>query len=215
MKSIILSLFLIFSAFVYGQIPVEELDQSKLISNLTKTNASADFTTTIIWMPPTYWDLIGQQMNAPQLSQTIMDQIGPYQLFLIFAGEISATNIEPFSRDDFEKKLILQYNGTDYKPLRQKELNDFQKELGKQLKPMFQGMMGQMGSGFEMMYFDIPPSELNELKEGSFKITFIDKVFTYRLPLPAFYPDKSCPEDNEKFPSDYDYCPYHGKALTE
>ena len=78
-------------------------------------------------------------------------------------------------------------------------------------------MLGEMGSGMSIFYFEITDNSgenlLNPYNDLDFSLQLASVKNTFHLPLPSLFQDSKCPNDGELFPANYEFCPYHGSKL--
>lgn len=216
-----LSILLTVSQVVGQELPLETVDQTKLIKDLVKSEAVNNKTYMSLWLPEVYWEfMVGQGVLTELQYEEFISMTKGYSIFFVFAGSLNDENTlwDADSETKLLKQIQITYNGKVYTPLKDKQLTVELRDFSETMQPMMTQMFGSMGNGFRYFFFDIRDSNqeciVDPLKDSDLKIKIDNDVtFTYNLPFPSLFEDKKCPVDSEEFPYNYNYCPIHGNEL--
>lgn len=221
MKTIILFLTITISTFSFGQKIKEKIDFTEYVKYLSQTKTDGQDFKMSMWMPLNYLDLSAKARPDydPEVIKFLEELFDGYTLVMIYSGEIDTDNqmFVSESASTTRNKVYLEFQGKKYKPLTDSQLTDELSELTESIKPMINQMVGSLGPGMNLFFFDVRDdnnkSLIDPYKDNDFKIKIEKEIFHYNLPVPALFEDKKCEIENETYPSNYNYCPIHGNQL--
>jgi len=216
-----LTLGLLISLSSNAQKKTENIDFSKLMKDIAITKASTHEIEAAIWMPTIYWEVVAR--DNPNFTTEVVEQIkslvDDYVIVCYVKTKLNDNTLsfEPILGSALRKKLVLEFNEKSYKPLYYNDLPDDVQKIKDILEPMFSKMLGELGSGMNVLFFEVKDREGNNLidpsKNGSFSLKYEESLITYNLPLPSLCEDKICKTDDVIFPGNYVFCPFHGTKL--
>jgi len=223
MKNFLCLLILTFSFSSTGQrqLSMDEVDVNKLLKDILYTN-SGDQITIFFWIPDMYWDVMASRDKktfTPEVLSQLKQMLNNKSIFFAVSGKINAYSSQFVAKEDsyIRTNLAIQFNGKTYKPIPESKLSEELNMLNDYMKPMFTKMLGDMGSGMTLYYFDILDNEgnnqLDPYSNSDFTVNLGSLKHTFHLPLPSLFTDSKCANDGELFPANYEYCPYHGSKL--
>lgn len=208
-----------------AQKSLDQVDFSSLVKEIYQARSTGRQTYGVFWIPTVYWDLVLKKFpEVPSSSiETIKADVKDYIIVSVFDAELKTNNYEsPWqmrSEYDLRKSINIEFDGKKYLPIEQKDLPPTLSTLKSIMEPLFANMLGDFGNGMNFFFFEVQDKKGNNLidpyNKQSFKLSFGDKYIEYNLPLPSLGNDKICKEDNTIFPSNYNYCPFHGSLLEE
>ena len=215
-------LMLSFFSFSQQRLELKNVDQNKLLKDIVYTNSNNEDITILYWFPVTYWEILSAKdpkAFSPEIISTLKGMLGNKSIFIAISGKVSSTagsfqsKEEPYLRSN----LSVTLNGKTYKPIQESKLSDELIMLNDYIKPMFAQMLGDMGAGMALFYFEITDNvgenALNPYANTEFTLALASVKNTFHLPLPSLYKDSKCANDGELFPANYEFCPYHGSKL--
>jgi hypothetical protein len=156
---------------------------------------------------------------SPELVQQLKEILGNKSIFLAVSGSLNNTNRRFEAKDEsyMRNNISVTLNGKTYKPISNSKLTEDMKILNDYMKPMFGRMMGEMGAGMTILYFEISDNAGQNLLDPYSNIDFTYSLASvnanFHLPLPSLFTDSKCANDGELFPANYEFCPYHGSKL--
>lgn len=223
MKNFLCLIFLIlsFSSKSQHKLNNEEIDLNKLLKDILYSNSDNN-TTIFLWMPDKYWDVIAarDQKSFPEEAASQVKQlIDNKTILLAISGKANTSTAQFVSKEEsyVRSNLSIQFNGKTYKPLSESKLSAELNMLNERMRPLFSKMFGDLGLGMTMFFFDITDKDgtnlIDPYSNSDFTVSLDNVKHTFHLPLPSLYTDAKCPNDNELFPANYEYCPYHGSKL--
>lgn len=221
MRNSLFGLFICCSFTLFAQErPIAEVSQSELMTDIMKIEVVDGLYTEVIWFPEVYWEMYAAQNNMSEEDMnSITRMFQGYSLFVAFVGKIdpSTKSWNSYSSEKLAKTLSVTYEGKTYKPLGEDELTSELNLLTQIMQPMFAQMFGSMGEGFHCYFFDIRDNDLNPLidpkKDTDLEVKAGKEKLMFNLPVAALFENKTCPEDQQEYPYNYNYCPIHGKPL--
>lgn len=173
------------------------------------------------WIPQSYWKIALE--NSPQVPKELLEQIeSAFENYVFVCALDLQINMDGTMTYTDELSLrktitITDVSGKTHQPLQENQLNEDALTFSRTLKPMFAQMLGQMGAGMHLYFFEIKDAEknnlINEYKKSNFSIEHSNKTFKYQLPLVTLLPSKKCPVDGAEMKGNWMYCPIHGTEL--
>ncbi len=198
------------------------MDMNKLLKDILYTDAGKDQITILYWIPEIYWEVMAakdpKNFSAETLSQ-VKEMLGNKTIFFAVSGKMNTPmrSFEAKEESYLRSNISVTFNGKTYKPIPEAKLSEELKMLNDYMKPIFSQMLGDMGSGMTLFYFDMTDSNgeelLNPYSDSDFKLELASTKNTFHLPLPSLFKDSKCTNDGELFPANYEFCPYHGSKL--
>lgn len=224
MKNFLLLITLIsFSSFAQQKLDLKEVDMNKLLKDILYTDAGKEQITVLYWIPEIYWEVMAAKDPknfSPETMNQIREMLGNKTIFFAVSGKMNTSThlFEAKEESYLRSNISVTFNGKTYKPIPQAKLSEELKFLNDYMKPIFTQMMGDMGAGMTLFYFDMADADgenlLNPYSDSDFKLELGPAKNTFHLPLPSLYKDSKCANDGELFPANYEFCPYHGSKLV-
>jgi hypothetical protein len=224
MKNFLSFLTLIISFSSIGQQKLElfEVDQNKLLKDIVYTHTGNDDITILYWFPEIYWEVMAAKdpkSITPEVISQLKQMLGNKSIFIAVSGKMNTSTRSFQAKEEsyIRSNISVVLNGKAYKPIADSKLSEELKMLNSYLKPMFAQMLGEMGSGMSIFYFEITDNSgenlLNPYNNLDFNLNLASVKNTFHLPLPSLFQDSKCTNDGELFPANYEFCPYHGSKL--
>ncbi len=213
----------VFSVFIFGRANAQQpVDYTALIKATQSQQGVAGELKLAWWIPVEFWEqaLLQQGVTGFEI-QSFLDVLEPY----VFVGMIDGAIGDYGTVSYMDEKIMsatLRVTGTSGEqrtPLDPEEIPEELDYMLSLLKPMLQGMMGEMGANFHFYVFSDEMTDgtrfCDPFATGSVKIETSRSNHSIRTPLGPLLPPKVCPEDEEEFMGDYNFCPYCGHALED
>ncbi|AEA45915.1 hypothetical protein [Fluviicola taffensis] len=224
MKSFLLSITFLFSIVSIGQnkLPSKEIDQTRLIKEITFSKMENGDITILYWFPINYFEVASAKdpkQITPEMVSIFQEILGNKTMVLGVTGKMNPTSNQFEAKDEkyIRSNISITQNGKTYKPISAEKLSDELNMLSGHIKPMFEQMLGALGAGICVFYFDITDNAgeniLTPFSDLDFTLGIGANKGIYHLPLSCFYKDSKCSNDGETFPANYEFCPYHGSKL--
>lgn len=210
------------TAFAQEKLPLKDVDQNKLLKDIVYTNTNNEDVTLIYWFPITYWEVLSAKdpkTFGPEVVSQLKQMLGNKSIFIAISGKISTTTRTFQSKGEsyLRNNISVSFGGKSYKPIPESQLSSELIMLSDYIKPMFTQMLGDMGAGMSLFYFEITDGSgenaLNPYNSSDFTAGLASTKNTFHLPLPSLFKDAKCANDGELFPANYEFCPYHGSKL--
>jgi len=211
-----------FSALSQERLALKNVDQNKLLKDIVYTYNGNDQITILYWFPVVYWEIMSAKdpkIITPEVISQLKQMLGNKSIFFAVSGKLN-TNTQLFEAKDesyLRSNISVVYNGKTYKPIADAKLPEELKMLNDYIKPMFSQMLGDMGSGLSIFYFEVVDNTGQNLLDPysglDYSLTLGALKNTFHLPLPSLFKDSKCTNDGELFPANYEFCPYHGSKL--
>ncbi len=227
MKNYLFFITLTISFLSIGQreLKLAEVDQNKLLKDIVYTHTGNDEITILYWFPEIYWEVMAAKdpkSITPEVISQLKQMLGNKSIFIAISGKLNSStrSFQSKEESDIRSNISVVLNGKTYKAIANSKLSEDLKMLNSYLKPMFAQMLGDMGSGMAIFYFEITDNSgenlLNPYSNLDFNLNLASVKNTFHLPLPSLFQDSKCTNDGESFPANYEFCPYHGsKLITE
>lgn len=222
MKNFLFLVILTLSFSSIGQSKLEfiQVDQNKLLKDIVYTYSGNNQITILYWFPEMYWEVMAAKdpkSIPPEVIAQLKQMLGNKSIFFAVQGKMNGGTFEAKEDSYLRNNISVAFNGKTYKPIADAKLSDDLKMLNSYLKPMFSQMLGDMGSGMSIFYFEIADSEgenlLSPYSNVDFTLGLGSVKHAFHLPLPSLFEDSKCANDGELFPANYEFCPYHGSKL--
>ena len=220
-----LCLFLLlfsFASFSQEKLTLKNVDQNKLLKDIVYTHNGNDQITILYWFPLVYWEIMAAKdpkTFTPEVISQLKQMLGNKSIFFAVSGKLN-TNARSFESKDetyLRNNISVAYNGKNYKPIAEAKLSEELKMLNDYIRPMFAQMLGDMGSGLCIFYFEVVDNTgqnlLDPYSSLDYSLSLGAMKNTFHLPLPSLFKDSKCTNDGELFPANYEFCPYHGSKL--
>lgn len=211
------------SSFAQQKLALKDVDQNKLLKDIVYTNTANDEITILYWFPEMYWEVLSAKdpkKFGPEVITQLKQMLGNKSIFIAISGKVSSTSrtFESQEASYLRNNISVTLNGKNYKPIPESKLSEELLMLNDYLKPMFAQMLGDMGAGMSVFYFEVTDNVgdnlLNPYGSTDFNLSLASTKATFHLPLPSLYKDAKCSNDGELFPANYEFCPYHGSKLV-
>lgn len=220
---LLLPAFLLIHYTIIAQKPAGEVDYSTFAKEITQSSYKEQRMKMAVWMPTVYWSIIAEQHSAitPEVLKQIVEMVDDYTIICVVDAtmDLETNRFVPLPESALRKQVALKVGGKTIKPLYNNELSDDALQIKNIIEPVFAKMLGDLGNGMTILYFRSKDEKGNYIADPygttDFTIDLGGELLTYDLPLPSLLHDKICPEDNATFPSNYTYCPFHGKELRD
>nr|WP_294860428.1 hypothetical protein [uncultured Fluviicola sp.] len=211
-----------FSSIGQQKLELKDVDQSKLLKDITFSKTENGEIVVLYWFPNIYWEMLSAKdpkTYSPEMVTQLKEMLGNKSIFMAVSGKLNSTtqkfDVKPDSylRNNFS----VTFKGKSYKPIPESKLSEELLMLNDFIKPMFSRMLGDLGSGMSMLYVEIAdnPNEtlLDPYADVDFGMELNSFKNTFHMPLPSLFQDSKCANDGELFPANYEFCPYHGSKL--
>ena len=197
-------------------------DVPAMIHDTQRMSRSPHHLMLVWWLPEQYWSATMQNdkaVNRAQVDQ-ILRIIGPYTIVAVVDARIGALGGMTYqSEGDLRKETsIRDGQGHVYAPLANDKINPDARNLLLILKPIIANIIGPLGQN---MYFLVFPAQnasgqrfADPTGSGMLTVDVGPNSFHYRLPLGSFLPPMYDTLTGERFPGNYRYNPFSGKALS-
>ena len=215
-------LLISFTSFSQERLTLKNVDQNKLLKDIVYTYNGNDQVTVLYWFPIVYWEILSAKdpkTITPEVISQLKQMLGNKSIFFAVSGKLNA-NTRLFEAEEetyLRNNTSVAYNGKTYKPIAEAKLSEELKMLNDYIKPMFAQMLGDMGSGLAIFYFEVVDNTgqnlLDPYASVDFSLALGSIKNTFHLPLPSLFKDSKCTNDGELFPANYEFCPYHGSKL--
>ena len=209
---------LLFFLPVQGQTGVRpfKIDATELTQELQK-QSHGDGIKLVWWIPNEFWMA---SSSKPGDMDELITALEPYVFVAVIDGSVSRLGAFSYRPEEEIRKntKIFDANGSFYLPLDSKMISGDVTNVISMIKPILSNALGEMGKNFVFLVFpkkgkDGKPVVL-PTKPGKFRIELGHEDFFYHLPLASISPKLKCKNDSELFPSNFQYCPFHGSALV-
>jgi len=202
---------------VQGQTGVRpfKVDATELTQELQK-QSRGDGIKLVWWIPNEFWVA---SSNKPGDMDELIAALDPYVLLAVIDGSVSRLGAFSYKPEEEIRKntKIFDTNGTFYLSLNLKVISGDVTNVISMIKPILSNAMGEMGKNFVFLVFPKKGKDgkpvVSPTKPGKFRIELGDEDFFYHLPLASLSPKVKCKDDSELFPSNFQFCPFHGSAL--
>ncbi len=218
----LLVLMISFSSFAQQKLALKDVDQNKLLKDIVYTHTNNEDITLIYWFPITYWEVLSAKEPktfTPEVVSQLKQMLGNKSIFIAISGKVSNTthSFQTKGETYLRNNISVSFGGKSYKPIAESQLSSELTMLSDYIKPMFAQMLGDMGAGMSLFYFEITDNSgenaLNPYNSTDFTAGLASVKNTFHLPLPSLFTDSKCANDGELFPANYEFCPYHGSKL--
>lgn len=215
-------LALSFTSFSQQKLNLKNVDQNKLLKDIVYTNSSNEDVTILYWFPEIYWEVLSAKdpkAFGPEVITQLKQMLGNKSIFIAISGKVSTSSRTFESKEEsyLRNNISVVLNGKTYKPIAESKLSEELLMLNGYLKPMFAQMLGDMGAGMAVFYFEITDNVgqnlLDPYGNSDFNLNMASSKATFHLPLPSLFQDSRCTNDGELFPANYEFCPFHGSKL--
>lgn len=219
MKKTLLTLIAV--AGIISATHAQEIDSIKLTQETQQLRQNKSQMDLVWWIPNEFWEASfkANPVITPEQQKEFIEVVDNYTIFCVLEGTIGTFGgITGTPKDELQSKMSLVVSGTILIPLDSSELSPDAQNFLQMMKPMFAGMLGQMGQSMEFVVFKGKGEDglkyLNPKSDGSFTLNLGKKEFKWRLPLASLLPPKFDTDTKEEFPGNYIYNPFTGKKLS-
>ena len=197
-------------------------DSQAMIRDTQQMSRSAGELTLVWWLPEQYWraSMANDKAVNPAQAEEILRIIRPYTIIAVVDGSMGAMGGVTYRSEGYLRgnMSIKDAQGHIYAPLGDDQITPDARNLLQVLKPIIANILGPLGQN---MYFLVFPAQdasgsffADPAHKGLLAVDIATKQFQYRLPLGSFLPPMYDPATGERFPGNYLYSPFSGKALT-
>lgn len=196
-------------------------NQDKLIAQTQITESGADEIVLIWWIPVEFWELTFK--NDPSISEAqaneIISVLKPYAFLAIADGDMSPFGTVTYVHSDsIRQTLTMNVNEHSYSPIEEMDILPDVENLLAAMKPVLKNMLGQLGQNLNFYVFSDYDEDgariFDPLTDKKVSTSYLGKSFSWRTPIGALLPEKSCPKENYMYDGSWTYCPYHGVKLV-
>jgi len=203
-----------------SKLPAAAPDISKLVQETQGISQDGNRISLVWWIPSEYWAVTlatDRNLSAAELRE-VVTLLEDYLMLSVIKGSITPVGVIGLSRDELLELLSFSVDGEQLEPIPEDELHQGMQSLLAVMKPVFGQMMGQMGQATELIVFpgrNAAGERLADpLKPGMVSVQLEDYSINFRLPLGSLLPARFDASTGEKFPGNYIYSPFSGKALS-
>jgi hypothetical protein len=213
---------LVFCLFIFSvgfaqRKPIERVVLDNLISETQFSNDKSEGLELVWYIPTEFWEVSfsREKYNNPEETKMIIDMLKDYTIVIAIKGKFGMLGgITYTPREEILNNLIVSYNGSKLKHLKQDELEPDLQNFITMLRPMLKNMMGKMGENMQVfVYKNDKKRPIDVWNKGSIEFKLFDFSPELNLPLGSLLEEKLCPEDQKMFNGKWSYCPFHGKEL--
>lgn len=200
-----------------------EVDINLLMNETQLTTNNPDKVNLIWWIPKEYWEIAFSEdptISEEQISE-MMEIMSNYNVCAIVQGKMGLFGGVTYesAEDLFVKTSMKDHYGDSHSPLERSEISPDMNNFLDIMKPIIANMLGNMGENFVFLVFDSKNSSdklvVDSYKDHDFEIILAgDETYKFDLPFSALLEPKICSKDNAKLNGKWNYCPFHGRALT-
>jgi hypothetical protein len=195
------------------------------IINETQQRVAGDHVAGIVWwIPVEFWEAAARAQGRKP--DGTLDTLRDYTMMVVAVGNVGELgNIKWHNGEEIRKNVeLLDASGTAYAPLAMADVNNNAQTMAKVMRPIFVNSLGALGENLEIIYFPAKNKAGQSLADAKNRGTFslrmkqmgdVDHTFQWNLPLNSLMPPKFCPVGKERVQSNWNFCPWHGVALSE
>ena len=198
------------------------LDLQALTQETQQMSRKPEAMTMVWWVPEEFWAASFAQ--APGMSKAQADEflrtVRPYTMLVVVDGTMGSFGGVTYKSEDYVRAntRLLDAQGRSYAPRTNEEIDADTRNMLMMMKPVFANMLGPTGQNMHFLLF---PSQTQDGEpmarasgKGQFTVRLDDADFTWRLPLDAVLPAKSCGECARACKGSWDFCPWCGTKLA-
>ena len=200
-----------------------KIDVTALIKETQKYTKIQNDLTFVWWVPNEYWKaaLAGNPNASPAQIEGLAKVLRPYLVTFVGVGKMGPMGGITYKPESAirESILIIDQEGTRYRPLDPESVNPDTKNFLGMIRPVLANTLGPLGQNMHIFLFPSMDEKGQRIadpkKEGGFSAKVGERIFKWRLPLSSVVPPKICPIDGERLSGAWKYCPWHGVALKK
>ena len=217
-KKFTILFFVIFSLSIYSQNKTAMERMTEEIQQIKQTTKTLKL---VWWIPTEFWQAVMEEQKAstPAQRDYVVQLFDDYTILVAgdYSLEANDSGLD-FTVNDVRKSLTFFENGKKVPLLKESDVDDKVLALmNEMMKPVFEQMLGKMGSGVDIFIFNNKNSAgeriLDPYKAGNFTVQMGKDLFEWKLPMVSLMKEKVCKTDSAKFPGNYVFCPFHGTEL--
>ena len=178
------------SSFGQQKLELVEVDQNKLLKDIVYTHTGNDEITILYWFPEIYWEVMAAKdpkTITPEVISQLKQMLGNKSIFIAVSGKLnSSTRFQAKEESYLRNNISVSLNGKTYKAISNSKLSEDLKMLNGYLKPMFSQMLGEMGSGMSIFYFEITDNSGENLLNPYNDFSSLHTVFSFPSTLNPF-----------------------------
>lgn len=184
-----------------------------------------DYAGLVWWIPFEFWEYAGAKQNlSPERVEETFKALKNYSVVAVFAAKVTPLGAFTFySPDQLKKKVVIRdSSGVEYVAV--DELSPEAQVLSSVMRPILSNAIGKAGENFALLFYPATGKTGTAIADaraaGQFSVVVKDllgkseTIYQWRLPLTSVAPPKYCPVGNERMNANWNYCPWHGAALS-
>lgn len=201
----------------------ETINATKLVQETQQQIVEGERQAFIWWMPSEFFVVSMQQQPGIDtgMIEELRSKMAPYTIVAVGDFKVGPLGImDARSQSDVRGDLQLVTAAGDVLPvLADTEIDNTVKNFLMAMKPGIAAVAGQFGEALQLMVLparDAAGKPLYDVRaRGALTLRYKARDFRFRLPLASLLPEKADAETGERFPGDYLFNPYTGKALDD
>lgn len=201
--------------------PIKNVSFDHFTTETQFSSDNMDFLEMIWWLPTEFWKII--YANDPTFGQEEVDEIvslvDNYVLAIVIKGRIGlfgGVNYQSF--EDLKLHVQAKYKNEQLQMVENSNLDTDLQNLLSIMKPIMANMLGNMGQNLHFFVFESPKNKkvlpVNALSNDLLEFSMDGFRADANLPLSSLLLEKVCPEDKALLNGKWNFCPFHGKKLT-
>lgn len=224
MKNFLTILFisLFVSTAIYSQAkPIERVSFDHFTTETQFSSDDMDYVEMIWWLPTEFWKII--YANDPTIGQEEIDEIvktvDDKIIAMVIKGKIGMFGgVKYESFEDLKSHTQVFYKNELLPVVDPNSMNSDLQMLLSIMKPIMANMLGNMGQNMHFFVFDNPKGKkilpVDPLSNDELVFSMDNFKVEVDLPLSSLLLEKICPEDKIELNGKWNYCPFHGKKLS-
>lgn len=201
--------------------PIEKVSFDHFNTETQFSSDDLDYMEMIWWLPTEFWKII--YANDPTISQEEIDEVvsvvDNYLIAIVIKGKIGAFGgVKYESFEDLKSHIQVRYRSELLSIVEKSTMDSDLQNLLSIMKPIMANMLGNMGQNLHFFVFDNPKGKnllpVNALSNDALNFSMDGYTVDVDLPLSSLLLEKVCPQDLAELNGKWNYCPIHGKKLT-
>ena len=198
----------------------DSLDIAAVVKESLRESTSAGHVVQAVWLPEELFILSNPGMSSEQ-KEALANAFSEYLLVGIAHGTIGPLGGVSWTQESLIRAgaRLLDRQRNSYVPLPSRDVAPDVRNLLLVLRPLWIDMLGPIGENIHFLAFPGRSKDgqriANARESGAFSVLVAQRELTWRLPLSALLPAKTCPIDGEKLSGAWSFCPWHGAALAK
>lgn len=199
-----------------------KVDIGKFVQELQRMDASGGKIELVWWIPTEYWEeSFRHSPMTEEQKKSFISGVDDYVIVAIVDGELNAFGPSKWRGvEEIRKDLSIRLaSGETLTPLADEEISHGTRALLLVMKPMFAKMLGDFGTGLELVCIRGKDDQGNRIldprSEDRFAVKYREKSYDWRLPLGCLLPPRFDATTHEQFPGNFRFNPFTGAELTD